>query len=432
MSSRFAGLNLLCEERAPDGRLSILLASGLGMYLSVGIFLIYGFSVFIDPIAAETGWSRAGVAAAIAPVGLITGIMSPVIGLMTDRFGPRRVLIFSSLAMSVGLIGIGLGSQTLSSLLVWVALASLLGSAQTGVAYSQIIVGWFHERRGAALGLTLAFSGLGIATVPPLLSLAIEAFGWRMALVIAGVCAAMILSPVALFMLRDPRRGELRSPDRGGWSVVVAAALTRDFWLLLTAFLLTALVALAGSVSLPMILTDRGATPETAALAMTVVGVALVLARLGFGASLDRCPPRALTCLAFIAPAMGHLLLAATDGVTPAFVSAALFGFAVGAEGDAMGYLLARRFGTAAFGRIYGINYLAFCVGAGAGPSLLVALLSADGPSSVMAFGVAGLLGSVAPLLMLLVSDRTHAEGLAVSSSIDATEAIKQLDARKG
>lgn len=383
----------------PVGKILLVLGSGLGMYFSIGIVLIHGFSVFIVPIAEDTGWDRTFVAAVVAPVALVNGLMQPLVGTLTDRFGPRLVLIVSSITMAAGLVGIGLTSGHYSTFVAAVVMASILGGAQTGVPYTHVIVGWFQARRGLALGVMLSFVGLAIATVPIILSAVISAWGWRSAYVVAGTAALLATLPVALFIIRDPPARQ-QSREVEGHSLG-EAVMTSSFWLMLGAFMLNYFAAAAGSISLPVILVDRGLSAADAAMAMSVVGVTFIFARLGFGALLDRFSPIPLTSLIFLAPAAGHLILAGSDSPLPAYASAVLFGLASGAEGDAMGYLIARRFGLKGFGKIFGINYFAFTVGAGAGPALLN-FIAAGGTRYVEAFTTFAILGALAPAFLLM------------------------------
>ena len=381
------------------GKILLVLGSGLGMYFSIGIVLIHGFGVFILPIAEDTGWDRRSIAAVVAPVALVNGLMSPLVGVLTDRFGPRSVLTVSSVTTGVGLAGIGLTSGSLSAFVAAVVLASILGGAQTGVPYTQVVVGWFNARRGLALGAMLSFVGLGIASVPPMLSLIIATWGWRSAFVMAGLATMLVTLPIALFLIRDPPAR--RPGGEGEGHTVREAMMTPSFWLMLGAFFMNYLVAAAGSISLPVILADRGVPTGNAAVILSVVGGAFIVARLGFGALLDRFPPVPLTSLVFLAPAAGHLLLASSGGPFPAGLSAIMFGLALGAEGDAMGYLLAQRFGTKHFGKIYGINYFAFTLGAGLGPAALH-MVAGSGERYVMAFMAFAVLGMIAPIMLLL------------------------------
>ncbi|MDF2997589.1 MAG: hypothetical protein K0R27_3226 [Xanthobacteraceae bacterium] len=380
------------------GQVMLVLGAGLGMYVSIGIVLIHGFSVFIVPIVEDTGWNRTHIAALLTPVAVVNGFMSPVVGALTDRIGPRRVLLISSMTTGAGLIGIGLSSDAFSSFAIALVVASILGGAQTGVPYTYVIVGWFEARRGLALGVMLSFVGLGIATVPPILSAVIAMWGWRSAYIAAGVATALLTLLIALLIIRDPPVRP--TAGTGDGHTLGEAAATSSFWLMLGAFLLNYLVAAAGSISLPVILADRGVSLANAAMAMSLVGATFTVTRLGFGVLLDRFPAGLLTSVVFLAPVIGHLLLAGTDNALPAYVSAMFFGVALGAEGDAMGYLLAQRFGRRSFGKIFGINYFAFTVGAGLGPALLH-FIADEGREYFAAFTTFAVLGAVAPVLLV-------------------------------
>lgn len=381
-------------------KISIVVSCGVGMYFGVGIFLVYSFGVFIKPISDDTGWDRTHIAAAIAPAALLIGMMSPLVGAATDRFGPRRVLVISSLGLATGLVGIGVASSNLTAFVVAVLAASILGSAQTFVPYTYVLVGWFDARRGLALGLALAFSGLGIATVPAILSTIIAAWGWRAAFVSAGLAALAITLPLALFIIRDPPARQLADVRGMEGTTLREAVGTSSFWMMLAAFLLTSMTAVGGSVSLPLVLADRGVSSGQAALALSVVGATIIIARIGFGALIDRVPAVPVTSLLFLAPMIGHLLLAHSEGTAAVFVAAVFFGLATGAEGDAIGYLLARRFGMRSFGRIYGINFFAFSLGSGLGPSL-VTYLAANGTRYTEAFTTFSAISVVAAILLL-------------------------------
>jgi MFS family permease len=392
-----------CAQVAAARRaaLPLVFGCGVGMFFSIGIVLVYGFSVFIIPIASDTGWGRAQVAAVMAPIALVNGLMSPLVGILTDRFGPRRVLVVSSVATSAGLIGISQASYDYFAFVAAVTIAGILGGAQTGVPYTHVLVGRFRARRGLALGTALSFVGLGIAVVPPSLSALIASVGWRGTFMIAGMAYLIVLLPIALFVIQDPPKARLagstsEAPGSGG-----SAIWTVSFWIMLGAFTLNYLTAAAGSITLPSTLVDRGVDPASASHVMIVVGLTFTAARFGFGALLDRFPALPLTSIAFIAPAAGHLLLAGSDNVAAAYVSAIFFGLASGAEGDAMGYLLAQRFGTREFGKLYGINYFAFTLGSGLGPAILTAI-AADGTRYGLAFDVFAALGLIAPGLLMI------------------------------
>ena len=66
----------------------VVLAAAMGAGL--GTTPIYSFGAFIPPLTAEFGWSRAEIATAISISAMTTGLASPFIGRMIDRWGARR------------------------------------------------------------------------------------------------------------------------------------------------------------------------------------------------------------------------------------------------------------------------------------------------------------------------------------------------------
>jgi MFS family permease len=324
------------------------------------------------------------------------------VGTLVDRFGPRRVLFVSTVLQALGMLCITLGSSSVMMFGLMFVVASMLGCAQAPVPFSYVIVGWFRARRGIAMGMTFTFAGLGIAIVPPLAALLIESFGWRTAYALLGAGALCVSLPSAIWLIVDPPAVEKREAGNLPGLTLREAMRQPAFWLLAAAFLLNAIVATAGSISLPTVLGDRGVEPTTAALAMSVVGVALIVGRLGAGLLLDRFPAVPITAILFLSPVVGHVLMAFGVEGYGVVLAAIMFGFATGAEGDAMSYVLSRMFGMRHFGKIMGINFFGYAFGTGLGPFLVNWLHSISGgyagafalmavAAAVAAIGVAAL-----------------------------------------
>ncbi|MEZ5708111.1 MAG: MFS transporter [Blastomonas sp.] len=381
----------------------VITGSGLGLFMGTGVLLLFTMGIFIRPIEEATGWSRATIGFAAIPASFMLGALGGWVGSLVDRFGPRKVLIWAIGFQLVGMLGLAFGPFSAISFVGFFVLASILGCVQTPVPFSYVIVGWFKARRGIAMGLTFTFAGLGIATLPPVAAFLIESFGWRMAYASLGLMAVVIALPAALWLVRDPPVVEVR--DTGDLpGLTLAETLRRPmFWVLAMAFFINAIVATAGSISLPTILADNGVAPTTAAFAMSLVGVALIIGRLGAGLLLDRFPAMIVTALLFTAPVIGHALL--LGGITPASVimAALFFGIATGAEGDAMSYVLSRAFGMRDFGKIFGLSFFGYAFGTGLGPAMMNILHERFGgyatPLTIFAIG-----GAVAVIGIALYS----------------------------
>jgi MFS family permease len=116
-------------------------------------------------------------------------------------------------------------------------------------------------------------------------------------------------------------------------------------------------------------LTDMGVTQERAALAASAFGAANLVARLVTGYLLDRIFAPYVVIAAFVAAAVGSaLLLTGSEWSIPATL---LLGFGLGAETDAVPYLVSRYFGLRSFGEIYSNAFVTVPLGGAIGPALV-------------------------------------------------------------
>jgi MFS family permease len=372
--------NLPSEGRAVslssrfDRAWGVVVGAGLLMFINLGPVLYYTGGIFTKAITDDTGWTRGTIAAAALPANLLITLTLPLVGWAVDSYGTRRVALLSSLLFACGMFLLGQFSQTpgLFSFLLVVAYAC--GFALTPLPYAQIVSGWFDKRRGLALGLMLTMSGLGTALLPPFSSALIAQFGWRHAYVFLGVIVSAIGAFAAMALLRDPPQltnKALGHDDKTPGLPVKSAVMGRAFWTLFAAFFLISFAIGGGSTSLPLVLTDRGVPAQQAAFIMTIVGLAMMIGRLSFGLLLDRIFAPYLTSLVFLAPALAFsVLLLPNAADANAMIAAALLGFGLGAEVDALAYIASRAFGLRYFGRILGFLMVAFTLGLAFGPTL--------------------------------------------------------------
>ena len=143
------------------------------------------------------------------------------------------------------------------------------------------------------------------------------------------------------------------------------------FWVLLAGFFLFS-VSVNGSVAhLVPVLTDRGITSETAALAASMMGVLTLLGRLVTGVLLDRFAGSRVTGIFFAIAAVGVAVLSQAHNVTMGFTGAGLIGLGMGAEADVMPYLVSRYFGLRSFSEIYGYTFTAYAFAGALGPLVM-------------------------------------------------------------
>ena len=344
-------------------------ASAAGMVFCTGTLALYSFGVFVRPLTAEFGWSRTGLFGALAFFQFGLAFASPLWGALLDRFGPRRVILFSLTALSVLVASLGLLTPHLWHIYLVFAAIPLLGGAASPLGYSAIMVRRFDAELGFALGLSLVGVGIGGAVLPPLAQLMLAEFGWRAAYVALGALTFVVTLPAALIASRNVP-GPV--PPRAASALSITAMLrTRAYGLMAVTFVLLGTVSVGVLAHLVPMMVDHGFTPGEAARLAGLAGLAVVVVRGGLGWVLDRVhAPYVLAVIAVIAGVV-PCLLAYGEGPVAGYIAAILLGSAIGAEVDFVSYLVRRYFDQAAFGRLYGIAFGLYILGTGIGPVLL-------------------------------------------------------------
>jgi MFS family permease len=366
----------------------IVATAALGLCLGAAPIAVFSFGVFFKPLTQEFHAGRAAVSLAFSLQNLIAAACAPLVGRLIDRFGPRRVIlpgtaIFGLILLSSKMLGARIGY-----LYVFFIALGIVQGCTSPVSYNVVVSHWFNRHRGLALGFTMFGIGLGAIAVPLVAQRLIAMFGWRMAYVASGCAALLIALPVVAGLLKgDPKEKGLL-PDgiipleRAEQGVVEARKIeeglnwhdiwhTPTFWLLITAFFLAGASVHACVLHMPALLTDRGVSAQGAAMASSIVGVALLVARVATGYLLDKFFAPRLATLFFGGASVGIGLLMLGAAGNLALVAAFLIGLGMGAEGDIIAYTLSRYFGLKAFGTAYGYAFGAFLLAGAAGTLLM-------------------------------------------------------------
>jgi MFS family permease len=182
----------------------VVLAAFSGMGMST--IAQYTVSLFIEPIEAEFGWTRAQIMSGMILTATVGVLCAPLIGAAIDRFGPRRFGIAASLVVPVcyGLLG-----ATSDNIWVWRALWFVFALSTLLLApalWTSAITGFFEKGRGFALACVLGGSGFSSIVMPPLAYYAIEQFGWRDGVWRGGPVLVRHHLPAADPVLHQPQR----------------------------------------------------------------------------------------------------------------------------------------------------------------------------------------------------------------------------------
>jgi len=351
----------------------VLAAAFVIITMSIGTLFTLG--VFLQPIEESMGWSRSGIGAIGLFNWIVMGVGGVVSGFVSDRLGTRRVVLVGAVLLGLGLV---LSSHVQQVWQLYVTFGLLVGAGVSTfyVPLTVLAIKWFEGRRGMAASVVSAGNGLGILALAPLSRWLISEFDWRVAFLVLGNLAWVVVIPSAL-LLKNPSGGHPstslgssaagaqtwppHSPSGGqpwrGW----------PFWAIaLTHFCCCAAHSgpLFHLVSHAM---DQGVAKMAAASILGASGLTSIFGRVITGIVADRAgaKPTLLTALSMQAVLIFLYLFASGTGALYA-VSLA-FGVAYGAAMPLYPLVTREYFGERVMGTAYGAVFLISCIGMGLG-----------------------------------------------------------------
>lgn len=379
-----------------------VLSAGLAIGVGMTGMGFYSLGLFVQPLQAEFGWSRAEVSTAATFAQFGVALAAPIVGRLADRIGVRPIAIASFIAAPLAMIAL---SRTGPSVTAWYMLwllVALAGCGTTAAVWARVVSSRFDCARGLALGLMLLGSGLAAILAPALLGPVIAAHGWRTAVLVMAATMFCIGVPVSLLAPGGKPVATAKGTSRGRFERNRATLI-----LIVIALTLGALVA-GLIVHLVPMLVDAGAEPADAARVAATVGFAVMGARVAVGWLFDRFHAPYVASLFLISPVISALLLWLDGPVIPA---ALLLGLAAGAEVDMLAYFTSRYARLANYGATYGVILGLFSFGAGCGPLLFGWSVDRTGSYDLVLVTSAVLLMGVVVLIACLGPYRTESEG---------------------
>jgi MFS family permease len=359
-------------SRSTETGWPVVSASVVGLFFHFGSLLVITFSLFIKPLSEQFNWTRTQVSLAFTLACLTALCSMPLVGWLTDRFGARRLIIISMSLFGALFASLSLLTPHLWFLYAVFAILGLIGPGTSAVPHASLISRWFTARRGLALGVMMCGTGTGGIIWPMVGQELIDRAGWRASYALLGAAALLVAVPVMLLFLKEPSQPEVSSIQNQTSQLGRREAFRSEiFWVLMIIFFLVSAIVQACLVHMSPLLTDRGISAQRAAFALSLLGAANLIGRLGTGWLLDRFPALLVVTLSFAAITLGIvILLAGVSGVS-ACIAAALIGFGYGAETSAAPYLISLYFGLRTFGEIYSYLFITVPLGGALGPALM-------------------------------------------------------------
>jgi len=388
----------------------VLSACAIGLMFSISPTFFSTMSVFIKPLAAEFGWGRTQISAAVSISTLGLAVCSPLLGPLIDRYGPRRVIIVATTLFAASVASLSALSGNYIVYLVIAAAIGITGTGSNAYAYLSVLPNWFDKRYGLSLGIAMVGVGVGQLAAPLYANAFITEYGWRTAYALIGLLILVVTVPNALFLLRDrPSDSVLHQRQTFDGNGISRSQAIRMpvFWLLSFSFFFITVAASGCIVHLVPMLTDRGVSQSSAAALAALIGLSLMISRLLTGVLLDYLSATLIGMVSFLGCALAIAILLLGLSGFAVTLSIMLIGMALGVEGDLMAYVVRRKFGMREYGAVYGLMFGIFNAGIVIGPPLMGA--SFDVTNSYSAGLLALLLMSLISIALLgLASRRSH------------------------
>jgi MFS family permease len=393
----------------------VVVASAIGIGLGMSPLPFYTIGVFAAPLVGEFGWGFDQVFLSLAFFTLAALVASPLIGFLTDRYGPRRVALTSIVLFSLVMMSFALMTSSIVHwLLTWAALA-FFGAGTLPITWTRAVNSWFFRKRGLALGLSLIGTGIFGLLAKQYAFFMIQLVGWRLAYVAVGALPLLIAWPVAWFLFRDASDPKVAdkvermeahtnkaSTVHGGPSLRQALKDWR-FWLLAYSFVPISFAVGGPIPNMETLLGDKGFSADDAVTLASLVGIAVIIGRVAGGYLLDHLWAPAVAATILSLPALSTYMLAQADySFFYAAVAIMILGAAAGVEYDLMAYLVSRYFGLLHYAAIYGALYGFFALGAGIGPAVFGASFEATGNyDTILKISSLLFIAGALPLLLL-------------------------------
>lgn len=363
----------------------------------------YGFSVFIDPLIEDTGFSRTEISGLYAIGTGLSSLMVFLVGRLADKYGARVMLLFAATGLGMACFGMAFAVGPIAFFFAFASLRAL-GQGSMPVNGTLLVAQWFVKYRGRAMAIMGIGGALSNAAFPTISQQLITLFGWRETYMILGVFVWVLILPLAIFVVRNRPEDRGEHPD-GADEMPEAerkaaennevpesrgALKTLFFWATALSIGVPSMVGTAYTFHQISILTDFGLSASMAAGLFIPFAIAATGASFLGGYLVDKFNPiRVYTANAALFVLAAIILVFVTTPVL-GFVYAGLMGLFQGVQMIIMNTTWAYYYGRNGLGSVQGAGSMTNIAYSAIGPLPLAALY--------------GIFGDFRPAILILAS----------------------------
>jgi len=406
-----------------------------GWYIVAASFMIlcfnagarYAFGVMFKPIIKEFGWGRGEVSLVFFVNMVIFAVSLLIVGKLYDRYGPKWVVIISTIFISTGFMLTSF-IHSIGQFFFSYGILAAFGIAGTAVPLMATLTSkWFDKWRGFAVSLSVSGNSIGQFALVPLFSFFALNYGWRASYLYIGIIMLVVNILLAFFVIKgDPRHfglkpygfveekegGDGRQPpvSSAGSSMdmgIKQAMRTSAFWFFAIVMFICGGGDYFATIHLIPLATDYGISPMTAGNMLALYGLMSLAGVLIAGPVADLMGSKIPIILTFVLRVLLFVMLIQYKNEVSFYVFAFAFGFT---------HLITAPLTPILIGRLYGFTYLGILtgfintvhfLGAGFWPYMAGVIFDKTG-SYQLVFILSAILAFVAVIAMLLVKERRY------------------------
>ncbi|TJV40317.1 MAG: MFS transporter [Mesorhizobium sp.] len=348
----------------------VIVAAG-ALMSCVAIGTMFSLAIFLEPMAVDTQWSRAGISSAMTLNFLVMGLGGFAWGAMSDRFGARIVVAIGAVLLGLALV---LASRAGSLLAFQITYGALVGLAASAFFAPMIALttGWFETNRGLAVSLVSAGMGVAPMTISPFARWLISAYEWRTAMFDIGIMAWVLLLPAVLLVRQPPKPAPAAggsTPVAEGAGLTVGQALRSPQFIVLGLTFFACCAAHSGPifhmVSYAMLC---GVAPMAAVSIYSVEGLAGLGGRLLYGVLADRLGVKPVLIAGLVIQAIVIAAYLSISQLDQFYMLAVIFGATYGGVMPLYAVLAREYFGQRILGTVFGAATMLSSLGMALGP----------------------------------------------------------------
>lgn len=338
---------------------------------------LYLYSVMIGGIGEEFKSGRFLLMVGVSGMLLLTGLMSPKIGSLLDRFPIKKILVAGGLVMGAGFILMSFAPHISVIILCYAVFIALGMTILSPLSCSVLLTRWFSRYRGLALGISALGTQLGGVVFPPIIALSISHYDWRITAAGLGVFIMVFIPLLAWFFVydhpadkqlqkdgrREPSEGDVSGKPKPDAEVIpknmisLKDILTSRNFIIVVIFMGFLSIVYSGLLAnLSLVAIDKGQTMERGAFLVSLLAMVGMVSSPVMGRVSDLLSVGATLATLCLTATIALFLYLRADSFAMLIAATVFFGFFGGGVVPVWSAVISRLYDSRIYGRVFGAS----------------------------------------------------------------------------